>query len=215
MSAGCQHCRRFREERDEAIEALRQIRERDQREADDVVDNLRAGVPALAAREALIIAELWRVFTKKLTSVTSVERLIEIIWGADAPEAADKSIGVYIHRIRQTLGANVIENRYGTGWRLTDEGIGLLRDTVASGVAPSGLPGGAPDALRSQSGAWFAEEMAILRTRAASGDTAAEISAQLAAAGFERSRHAVIGKAARAGVTLHGERHPTRVRGAA
>ena len=52
--------------------------------------------------------------------VLSRERLIDRLWGAEPPKSAVQSLQVYIHGLRQALGAERIET-HGTGYRLLVE----------------------------------------------------------------------------------------------
>ena len=62
-----------------------------------------AGGPALSANE-----------------VVARERLIDELWGGTPPRSAAQSLQVYVHGLRQALGADRIET-HGTGYRLRVE----------------------------------------------------------------------------------------------
>ena len=49
--------------------------------------------------------------------VLSRERLIDRLWGVEPPKSAVQSLQVYVHGLRQALGAERIET-HGTGYRL-------------------------------------------------------------------------------------------------
>jgi predicted ATPase/DNA-binding SARP family transcriptional activator len=52
--------------------------------------------------------------------VVARETLVDLLWGADPPRSAVQSLQVYVHGLRQALGADRIET-HGTSYRLTLE----------------------------------------------------------------------------------------------
>ena len=89
----------------------------------------------------------------------SRERLIDHLWGADPPRSAVQSLQVYVHGLRQALGAERIETR-GTGYRLRlDAGeldVARFERLVAAGSdsLASGRPADAAEDLRAALGLW-------------------------------------------------------------
>jgi DNA-binding SARP family transcriptional activator len=49
--------------------------------------------------------------------VLSRERLIDDLWGEQSPRSAVQSLQVYVHGLRQAIGAAIVET-HGTGYRL-------------------------------------------------------------------------------------------------
>jgi predicted ATPase/DNA-binding SARP family transcriptional activator len=60
---------------------------------------------------------LLAVLLLNANEVLSRERLIDRLWGAEPPKSAVQSLQVYVHGLRQALGAERIET-HGTGYRL-------------------------------------------------------------------------------------------------
>jgi DNA-binding SARP family transcriptional activator len=53
--------------------------------------------------------------------VVSRDRLVDALWGGEPPRSAVQSLQVYVHGLRQVLGADRIET-HGTGYRLRLDG---------------------------------------------------------------------------------------------
>jgi predicted ATPase/DNA-binding SARP family transcriptional activator len=91
--------------------------------------------------------------------VVSREQLVDALWGSDPPRSAVQSLQVYVHGLRQALGADRIETQ-GTGYRLRAEAaeldhvrFGRLLDAGARSLA-GGRPADAAEELRSALELW-------------------------------------------------------------
>jgi predicted ATPase/DNA-binding SARP family transcriptional activator len=73
-------------------------------------------VPLGAPKQRALLAAL----VLDRNQVVSREGLIDAVWGESPPEAASRSLQVYVHGLRRALGADRIET-HGTGYRLRVE----------------------------------------------------------------------------------------------
>jgi len=99
--------------------------------------------------------------------VFSRDRLVDALWGSQPPKSAVQSLQVYVHGLRQALGAERIETR-GTGYRLRVEArefdlarFRRLSDRGAQGLA-AGRPADAAEDLRSALALWRGSPLADL-----------------------------------------------------
>ncbi|TML73005.1 MAG: tetratricopeptide repeat protein [Actinobacteria bacterium] len=97
----------------------------------------------------------------------SRERLIDDVWGEQAPRSAVQSLQVYVHGLRDAIGRERLETR-GTGYRLTVEADELDAARFEKLVARArrslgdGRPGEASDALDSALRLWRGTPLADL-----------------------------------------------------
>jgi len=91
--------------------------------------------------------------------VVSREMLVDALWGSTPPRSAVQSLQVYVHGLRQALGADRIETQ-GTGYRLRAETVeldhlrfGRLVDAGTRALA-AGRPADAAEELRSALELW-------------------------------------------------------------
>jgi DNA-binding SARP family transcriptional activator len=107
------------------------------------------------------------------------ERLIDQLWGSTPPRSAVQSLQVYVHGLRQALGAERIETR-GTGYRLRLERDELDLDrferllAAGSESLASGRAADAADDLRAALGLWRGSPLSDL-----SGEPVAEEASRL------------------------------------
>ncbi|MGB8005117.1 MAG: AfsR/SARP family transcriptional regulator, partial [Gaiellaceae bacterium] len=99
--------------------------------------------------------------------VVARERLIDELWGGTPPRSAAQSLQVYVHGLRQALGADRIET-HGTGYRLrvAPGELDLERfDRLVAGAAKSlssSQPADAAEDLRTALGLWRGSALADL-----------------------------------------------------
>ncbi|MDX6386522.1 MAG: hypothetical protein QOD85_324 [Gaiellaceae bacterium] len=99
--------------------------------------------------------------------VVARDRLIDELWGGAPPRSAAQSLQVYVHGLRQALGADRIET-HGTGYRLRVEPgeLDLERfDRLVAGAAKSlssSQPADAAEDIRTALGLWRGSPLADL-----------------------------------------------------
>src|SRR5262245_6619197 len=112
-------------------------------------------IPLGAPKQRALLA----VLLLNANEVLSRERLVDQLWGDAAPRSAVQSLQVYVHGLRQALGAERIETR-GTGYRLRlapDElDLDRFERLLATGSESlaSGRATDAADELQSALGLW-------------------------------------------------------------
>src|SRR5207248_2992759 len=71
--------------------------------------------------------------------VVSTDRLVDDLWGADAPETAGHAVEVYVSQLRKALGRDVIATRApGYALQLPPEAVDLHRFAALAGEARFG-----------------------------------------------------------------------------
>lgn len=85
----------------------------------------------LTATEAAMVDRLYSFPGKAI----SRDRLLAQAWGDRADDVEIGIITVYVCKVRRKLGADVIENVWGHGYRLTPRGRQIVDDATAQRVA--------------------------------------------------------------------------------
>ena len=99
--------------------------------------------------------------------VVTRERLIDALWGEDAPDSALSSLQVYVHGLRRALGAGRIETR-GAGYRIVAEPEELDAErferlvSLGARSLETGSPAGAARRLREALDLWRGTALADL-----------------------------------------------------
>jgi DNA-binding SARP family transcriptional activator len=110
---------------------------------------------------------LLAVLLLNANEVLSRERLIDHLWGDEPPRSAVQSLQVYVHGLRQALGAERIET-HGTGYRLPLQRGELDVDRFerllerGSDALASGVPDDAAEELGAALGLWRGSPLADL-----------------------------------------------------
>ena len=103
----------------------------------------------------------------RTNEVVSREALVDALWGSEPPRSAVQSLQVYVHGLRQGLGAEWIET-HGSGYRLplagTELDLSRFGRLVESGTRAlaEGRPADAADDLRAALGIWRGSALADL-----------------------------------------------------
>jgi predicted ATPase/DNA-binding SARP family transcriptional activator len=103
----------------------------------------------------------------RTNEVVSREALVDALWGSEPPRSAVQSLQVYVHGLRQALGAEWIE-RHGSGYRLPLAGAELdlsrFERLVEGGTRAlaDGRPADAADDLRAALALWRGSALADL-----------------------------------------------------
>lgn len=130
-------------------------------------------IPLGAPKQRALVA----VLLLNANEVIARERLIDALWAGNPPRAAVQSLQVYVHGLRQALGADRIETR-GTGYRLRlgpgeldYERFERLIEGASQALATE-RPADAAEDLRAALGLWRGSPLADL-----SGEAVAETEA--------------------------------------
>ena len=130
-------------------------------------------IPLGAPKQRALVA----VLLLNANEVIARERLIDALWAGNPPRAAVQSLQVYVHGLRQALGADRIETR-GTGYRLRLDPGELDYERFerlvegASQALATERPADAAEDLRAAVGLWRGSPLADL-----SGEVVAETEA--------------------------------------
>ena len=130
-------------------------------------------VPLGAPKQRALLA----VLLLSPSEVVTRERLVDELWGGAPPRSAPQSLQVYIHGLRQALGAERIET-HGRGYllRVEPEEVDVLRFDrlveAGSRALAAGRPADAAEDLRRALALWQGEPLADL-SREAVASTAA------------------------------------------
>ena len=113
----CQHCVHLLHENKRLVAVIKRLKARSLQSTP--IGPLSLG---FTQQQEVIIEALWAAQGAGITSA-----LLSFALGGESSKA---SVRVQINRIRAKLGPDTIKNRYGSGYFLTSEGLGILSEIM-------------------------------------------------------------------------------------